>query len=720
MCIWQIFMFLCVCVSVIISLIVFFSNVICCSACRRTRGSTLLMPGPLASFTKTKWLSFFAELTAKITHHNQVVVLEGCELVKRHLMTQVSVAAFLEEGSLLLALVDTLAGNMVTADDDEQAVSTGIGEKLIFVQLETLSLFIDMMVSLHADREGYYCLLVQARAGVIFGTLVGLLRRRHKHFFGITSIMVKTLLELPLGLEVPQVQVSDTPSVALTCHLRQLQTAVEGNATILQDSLEVLKSLSMTTNHIMSHCTRLLFNLASKQLKRLRQPERKIQPGTDNASIANIDHTRDYFAVIRAKGGWPSSGQNENGKGAASACPPDPLASTTSPSCASTDFTKMSISKEDCIEESIFLESGDHCMPEEVFTECLEQLPRSQSHDEFLGGMNRLWCLTVAGGPELQHYFTSRAFHRAFRRFLQTMPTTNQDHVVFSSVLLWLSHVITNHYVSGETLRDVISCASPALMEMMLRDIRGGDAPLPPDDCSSMNNSLAQTSINSVESASALSSICYIQQSCTSSLSAPPTVVRKVGIPPSVRQSVSFSILSFLLVVGPNCDRELLERWVRQAGFFTVIEIFIGRIAHVKSVLIDAPTTENGILSDEVYLSSAMAAVRTESLTLAALACKLLSAVVWNNWNTLCNELVSETSRMLQSITPLLLQVSINNPTLASAVENVSGSALHYLPFNQRSSRYTSLGECCVVLLDACLWLMQNIPSYILPMENIC
>ncbi|AAZ11838.1 hypothetical protein, conserved [Trypanosoma brucei brucei TREU927] len=672
------------------------------------------MPAPLATFTKTKWLTFFAELTAKITHHNLLVVLEGCELVKRLLVSRVSVAAFLEEGNFLLLLVDSLVGNMLNNEPFEVNVPIGTNEKLIFTQLETLSLFVDMMVALHADSDPYYCLLVQARAGVLLGTLVSLLRRQQSNFFGIIAIMVKALLDIPLGRAVTQSQTCGAPSVALACHLQQLQTSIEGHMEILQESSEILKGLSTTPNLVMRHCAQLLFNLVSKQLKRIRRIEggkvfAEGNTGTDGDSRLGCGaHVRDETVVESPFTGHCA--QTTANYGSAF----DPSGSAPSPGI-SADGTKLSISREDT-EETIVTEEADVCVPSEEYTECFEQLARSRSHGEYLCGMNSLWCLTVVGGTELQRHFTTACFEKAFRRFLQTMPANNQDHIVFSSILLWLSHMMSNHHICDETRECIFSLACPALIELVLEDIRSDEPPGEREDNSTVTNSFPHTSTDNIDVSSFLSAGSFMRYS---SIHSAPSTVRASCTKLAERPSASFLILSFLLITERSCGQRVLERWVRHVGLFAMIEKLIRRVAHVKSVLVDTPTTTDGVLSDEVYLSCAMNTSRTEHVALGALACKLLSSIAWNHGPVIGKQLASETSRMLQTIIPLLLQIAVHNPTLTSAVENVSGSALHYLPTSQRSARYTSLGECSLVALDACFWVMETAQLSAVSLESV-
>ncbi|PWV13703.1 hypothetical protein C3747_41g270 [Trypanosoma cruzi] len=101
--------------------------------------------------------------------------------------------------------------------------------------------------------------------------------------------------------------------------------------------------------------------------------------------------------------------------------------------------------------------------------------------------MNRLWCITVAAGDELQRRFTSLNFSRAFKRFLETMPSNQQDQVVFTSVLLWLSHMISGFHLRSETRDSIASVAGSSLIKIVLQDLNARDMLLPQRDASDLS-----------------------------------------------------------------------------------------------------------------------------------------------------------------------------------------------------------------------------------------
>ncbi|RNF18271.1 uncharacterized protein Tco025E_04583 [Trypanosoma conorhini] len=628
------------------------------------------------SFTKSKWLAFFAELTAKVTHHNVVVVEEGCEVLKRILVSSVSVAAFLEEGELVTHLVDTIAGDMLSSECRGGGPPFFTADKLLFTQLETLSLFIDMMLALYADRDPYYCLLVLARAGEILLTLVKLLQRQHPRFFGLLATMVHSLLSLPLGREVRGVPLNENRSVAFTCHLQQLQAAVAQHEGILQEVLETLQALYFAMDGATRYCSHTLLSLAAHRLRRL---QKRSKPG----NTAGEDPSATHNAGLNRSEYAPTESVM------------DKTLNSHGTTCLAVDETKMSINTTVEGEGTIPVESTDASVPEEEYIDCFDRLSKARSHEEFLVMLNRLWCLTVADGDELQRRFTSLNFNRAFRRFLETMPSNQQDQVVFTSALLWLSHMISGFHLLRETRDSILTVAGSSLIKILLQDLNTRELLPAPREASGFStvgaSALATSAVSTTEA----------------NLSTPPPMPGERCSSPVQRPSISFVVLSFLLVAERACEPQEMEQWIREAGLFVLLESLIRNVEQTKSALIDTPTTADGTLSDEVYLAGVMAATRTEHVTLAALSCKLLSSVIWNHCAVLAELLAPETVGMLQCIIPLLLTIGIHNPTLTSAVENMSGSALHHLPSCPRSSRYTSLGECSLVALDAALWFLQ-------------
>lgn len=149
----------------------------------------------LPEFARSRWLAFFAELTAKLTHHNVLIVIEGCVILKRLLVTQISVAALLQEGELLCNFIDMLIGSVQNERLFEPVVIS-LNEELTFVQLETLSVIVELMSRLYREDEPYYRLLVQARRGLLMDGVLHVMQSSHPHVYGIAAHLLASLLDM--------------------------------------------------------------------------------------------------------------------------------------------------------------------------------------------------------------------------------------------------------------------------------------------------------------------------------------------------------------------------------------------------------------------------------------------------------------------------------------------------------------------------------------------
>ncbi|KPA83145.1 hypothetical protein ABB37_02842 [Leptomonas pyrrhocoris] len=261
------------------------------------------MPFPSASsYTQTKWLAFFAELTAKLTHHNVLVVMEGAELLKRLLISRVSIAAILQQGELLVRLLDSWRGcataerlptrspvegtSTNTAASAPTSALVALNDELSFVLAESISQCIDLMCSLYADGDTYYCLLVLARAGPMLEVLVDVLETAPPQLYGITASLLQQLLSLPLGhSDVEMVKTTNDggekflgldkatlaqlhKSVALRRHIRALVEAVQEHGALLQHTADVLAGLLARQQGPRCLAAVYLFNCASKRLRK--------------------------------------------------------------------------------------------------------------------------------------------------------------------------------------------------------------------------------------------------------------------------------------------------------------------------------------------------------------------------------------------------------------------------------------------------------------------
>ncbi|KAG5496591.1 hypothetical protein JIQ42_03421 [Leishmania sp. Namibia] len=267
------------------------------------------MPFPSAAFfTQAKWLAFFAELTAKLTHHNALVVMEGAELLKRLLLSRTSIAAVLQQGDLLLRLLDAWRGCVLAERPRESlqrqdenisspsapstpSAAVALNDELSFVLAESISQCIDLMVSLHADGDPYYSLLVLARAGPMLEILVNVIRMAPPQLYGITASLLQQLLALPLGRgfagsacdsdmedgalgEDAQLGFDKATlaqlrkSVSLQRHVHSLMVAVQEHEALLQYATDTLAELLAAQQGPRRFAAISLFNQASKRLRK--------------------------------------------------------------------------------------------------------------------------------------------------------------------------------------------------------------------------------------------------------------------------------------------------------------------------------------------------------------------------------------------------------------------------------------------------------------------
>lgn len=268
------------------------------------------MPFPSAdSFREAKWLAFFAELTAKLTHHNALVVMEGAELLKRLLISHVSIAAVLQQGDLLVRLLDTWRGCVLAErprdtpprhDEAAPSVAVALNDELSFVLAESIAQCIDLMVALHADGDSYYSLLVLARAGPMLEVLVDVLQMAPSQLYGIAAGLLQQLLALPLGRDAvgsssggngEDVESSFTGldkatvhnlrrSVPLQRHVRSLVEAVQEHGAMLQHTADTLAELLAVQQGPRRFAAIHLFNLTARRLRKyqLRHGRRTAPP----------------------------------------------------------------------------------------------------------------------------------------------------------------------------------------------------------------------------------------------------------------------------------------------------------------------------------------------------------------------------------------------------------------------------------------------------------
>ena len=220
------------------------------------------MPLPPQNFTKSKWLAFFAELTSKITHHNVVVVIEGCEILKRLLVSRISVGAFLEEGNFLRHYIDVLLGAVRC-----RKPSTQHDAEMVFSMLHLLRLILEMIVSFQSDDDEYYSLLAMSNSGMVVEALGQMLQSGNAYYFGfIASLLHFTLISLPFGRQLKRIQ--PVSGVALAQHIRTLEESIPKHRPVVQELVNSLLALREATSGAAKCCVAKLHLLASVVLQR--------------------------------------------------------------------------------------------------------------------------------------------------------------------------------------------------------------------------------------------------------------------------------------------------------------------------------------------------------------------------------------------------------------------------------------------------------------------
>jgi hypothetical protein len=119
------------------------------------------MPLPASTFTKSKWLAFFAELSSKVTHHSPMIVLEGVDLLRRLLITRLSFAAILEEGHLFEHVCDTFKSYV------QASVAGPSGPRdaeVIISLLHLLDAMTALTLAMNVEKDEYISLLIRARS----------------------------------------------------------------------------------------------------------------------------------------------------------------------------------------------------------------------------------------------------------------------------------------------------------------------------------------------------------------------------------------------------------------------------------------------------------------------------------------------------------------------------------------------------------------------------
>lgn len=380
-----------------------------------------------------------------------------------------------------------------------------------------------------------------------------------------------------------------------------------------------------------------------------------------------------------------------------------------------------------------------YTVPSALVAAVLAAMSQCRSHADFFAALGEVWCLTVADGPQVARLLSRESF-QPLRRFLAVRPATRQDRALFSALLRWVGHLAASQTLRPETRDAVVDVAAAALIPMLWAEVAaadgGGGGGGSPAGMHSSPHRLDRTGTGAAGSAS--HSLPALSEA------------------PSVR----VPLLAFLLRLAPACTGAQMLCWLggdrgegggkmrrrdnnspderpygtSRGGMIDIVQAVVAAVANTKSALIDTPTTVDGALSDEVYLESALRTARSDDFATAVLGCKFAAALLseygpsfktrrQQQQQGLDGATAAAVARLASDLAPTLLRIAINNPTVSSAQENTTGSALYHGPsFSAassygsssssssspavavlRSSRYATLGECAAVALDTCL-----------------
>ncbi|CUE75056.1 Hypothetical protein, putative [Bodo saltans] len=361
-----------------------------------------------------------------------------------------------------------------------------------------------------------------------------------------------------------------------------------------------------------------------------------------------------------------------------------------------------------------------------------------KNHHDFFQSMNRLWCVSVARSDVVAANVHLTNFQPVLR-FLSAAPKSGIDRVLFTSIISWMS-VLGSVASLPRELLDCVAGMVPTHFIPMMAPAASPNSHVTPQQISlgsvatpSASSSWQQQQQQQLRGASTSSSSIgglvnshllpsspnqgggggiNISHSNSSQgqqhhITPPSTVPPPVALASSTRGTpdVSIQLVSFMIFLEHTCTADLMITWLR-GGLLSFLDGIIRTASGVKSILVDSPSTVDGALSDEAYLNCALESSRSELVTLAASACKLLSAVMNNFADLLLCEFPREISSAVELFVPQLLKIVLHNPTLSAAEENTPGSILHHVHRCHRALRSTSIGECAAVSLDACLALL--------------
>ena len=599
------------------------------------------MPFPSASFTQSKWLGFFAELTAKARHHSPAVVVEGCEVIRRLLLTRVSVAAFLEEGHLIGHLCDQLSSYVAA-----ETLTPG-SQAAVHCLLDVLSLMIDHTIALHCDGDEYFVLLSLGRCSTILRSLViHVLGARAtgphaESAFGPASHLVTKLLKnLPLCQRVASG--GWLPSgTSCARHVRALEEAVNSlcdAALDLDTSLQF--AFSRRAGDVISQAA--IVSVAS----RIRQAA-AATPGDETriprTALENVELPHVALLAREVESMLVDARSSQACLKAISRLwclmivrPEREVAATFQPAVALSRYLRVRPNTLDdsavyrgCL--SVFAALLRHAPPAtDINTSTVPAIASASTpdgHGATKEGPSTIStaafvcdaivplviCSPAAPHPLLSPHPTSPLptdFNSANRN------STSQRRVGQTSQL----HVDVSN---ASTIVDRSGVASSVMPLSGLQSTAGGGgvpASSPPPHRSPWSPSPAIT--------------VGVGSPTTAPYAAPPTLptsLRQAVTPVATAPQLDLTDLIFLhavLVLPGLSSPRNAATWIKRHQLLTHLLGFVNTAASTcRTILVDAPNTSDGTLPDDIYLSCALANCRTDLAASAAVAMRVLSVL---------------------------------------------------------------------------------------------
>eukprot|EP00796_Vickermania_ingenoplastis_P005875 gene5875-4195_t len=611
--------------------------------------------------SRTQWISFFAELTGRLTHHDVLVVLDGCESLKRLLLTQISVAALLEEGDTLRHLLRVLSGGL-RPNESSVSPSLPLNQELVLAQLDTVETILHLMISLHGEGNPYYCLLVRYSAGPIVQCFTELLRRCHPHVFGWTAYLLSHVLELPLGVVPCGIHTdslhSPSSSVAYSSgraglgfrrHVEQLVRGVMGQETLLNQTHEALSALwsasegspRVAVQHVRTQVMRRqqaaqLFRRQWDQDERRGSSPRTPRPHWERYSglAADYELTEHLNTTLRADTSVTLNSTSKMEVHDQAEITIDLTMATAGEGGEGEDSIgtapqAQSPPREGRGEGEAVPPDGPCDIPVSVCEKALVDMSKSSSHDEFFVRFNILWCLTTAATPSMLQALTPATLREGLQRFMESAPNTRQDRSVFRMVLHWLAGLLSLNAVHRDTRDALAHLAGVCLLPCLRRDrakqrereekaaaqLRGGGGSAVPRfstaaaaaDAEARHylrthvfeaSSTPSPSSSSPEGAGGGRDYLRGGQQAPSLLPYSIAQLQERRILAAV-PPVSTSVLSFLLVVVQSCTPDQVNVWVHDGAALAVLAEIIQSVEDVRGVQVTAASAGSGLLFTE-------------------------------------------------------------------------------------------------------------------------